>query len=381
MGLAALPGAAQEGEPVLEKIALSNEYLLVDTATDTVTYTGSDDKQSIVEGCSLTEVLSPGSLLDISPGSARDRLGYGKNGIGVSGKKDKSGTKCADVDAEFNQSLVIEIGVGVARAADLDLEFKFGGDVAVSASVGGQAVDVTATGGPSDDADNGPDSGDGDNYRVSVVADTANDYFDTLTLTATSGSFSFEGGGDGTTTSSIGPSTSASVFEIVVADGMLLCDVNDSDGETVDEVNVLFTACEDGSQVPYLLRRDREEDADGQTRDRILFGVPESADNAYVVTIPWEAETAQLPLPRTQVAFFADASGTPSYTDINWCGVGSGGVTDANAVLLDDVIGDLPGNQGACLIYQNASIGPGSDEMSVQDQILLVGDPAFGRLR
>jgi hypothetical protein len=378
VGVAALPGAAQDTEPVLEKIALANEYLLVDTATDTVSYTGSEETQAILEGCSLDSVLSVGTLLTIEPGAGRDSLGYGKNGIGVSGKKDKSGTKCADVDAEYSQSLVLELGVGVARAADLDLEFKFGGDVDVAASMGGVLVDVVTTGGPTDASDNGPDSGDGDNYRLVIAAATANDYFDTLVLTATSGSFSFEGGGDGTVPSSIGPATSASVFEIVVADGTLQCEVNDEDGETVDEVNVIFTDCQNGEQVPYLLRRDRFEDADGQTRDRILFGVPESADNTYLVTIPWESEPAQLPLPRTQVAFFLDELGDPVYVDIDWCGIDSGSPYLPDAA---DQIGDLAGNQGACLTSQNAKVGPDDGDMSVVDTILLVGDPAFGRLR
>ncbi len=380
--LTAAPGSAQE-TPELEKIALANEYLVIDTSTDTVTYGGlPEESQSIIEGCSLDDVLTEGPLLSVSPGSGRDKLGFGKNGIGVSGKKDKNGTKCADVDFEFGQSLVVSLGsaVGVAVRADLDLEFKFGGDVEVKAFVGGidgESVDVDTNGGPSDASDNGPDSGDGDNYRVMVESATATDAFDTLVLTATSGSFSLEGGGDGTVESDLLPGTSGSVFEVVVADGPLLCEENDPDGVTEDDVNVVFTDCEPGERVPYLLDRITEQvDAD-TTRDRVLLSVPESATNSYIVTIPWASEPAVLPLPRTEAAFFQEVDGPFVYdVDLEWCG-GS----EEDPVLEEDIDSLTEGNQGACLISQTATIGPSTGLIEVTDKILLVGDPAFGRLR
>lgn len=371
-------GSAQELEPVLEKIALPREYVLLDTAADQVVF--GDQTQSLVEGCSLPSVLAPeDTLLTIDAVANRDKLGYGKNGIGVAGNKDKNGTKCADVDADLNQALEVSLGSDVpyvASAADLDIEFKFDGVLDVTASRNGTSVDVTAVGGPDEAGDDGPDSGDGDNYRVVVTADSPSDYFDTLVLTATSGSFALEGGGDGTEPSSLLDSTSASVFELVVADGLLQCDVNDSDGITENDVQVIFTQCESGEVVPYLLDREQESVGD-DTRDRVLLGVPESADNTYIVRIPWEPEPAQLPLPATEVAFFAQ-DGVPQYQAIDWCGVQNG----SEYLPADqDVLTDVPGPQGACLISQFAEVGDDDGDVKIVERILLVGDPAFGRLR
>lgn len=377
--------AAQNLEPVLEKIALPREYVLLDTAADQVVF--GDQTQSISEGCGLTsaELLSPsGTLLSIDAQASRDRLGYGKNGIGVAGNKDKSGTKCADVDADLDQALVVSLGSDVpyvASAADLDIEFKFDGALEVTASRNGAPVSVTTAGGPGEASDDGPDSGDGDNYRVLVTADSPSDYFDTLVLTATSGSFALEGGGDGTEQSSLLGSTSASVFELVVADGLLKCDVNDADGVTENGVQVIFTDCQSGEVVPYLL--DREQEAVGDnTRDRVLLGVPESQDNTYIVRIPWEPEAAQIPLPATEVAFFT-LDGAPQYQAIDWCGVVEGSTTPVQPYLPadQDVLAEFEGAQGACLISQNAAIGEGDGEVQIIERILLVGDPAFGRLR
>jgi hypothetical protein len=404
----ATTSAAQNLEPVLEKITLESSYVLLDTATDQVTSTVSSETQTIIEGCSLDVVLDPAdTLLSIRPGSTAangpaDKLGYGKSGIGVAGRQDKGGTRCADVDFDYGQSLIVELGTqaGLARAANLDLELKFGAVVNIEAFVAlpGEApmpVDLTSPDGvdeadgsityrESDFADDGPDSKDGDNYRVQIEAVGA--YFSGLRLTPLAGSFALEGGGDGTRATDADqaellPGTTASVFE-VLGEGALQCDEDDADGVTESGVNVIFTDCASGEVVPYFLDRDTAEPAgDGVVRDRVLLGVPESQDNTYIVRIPWEPEAAQLPLPATEVAFFT-LDGAPQYQAIDWCGVVEGSTPVQPYLPADqDVLAEFDGAQGACLISQNAAIGEGDGEVQIIERILLVGDPAFGRLR
>ena len=239
--LAAAPGQAQTPELVkLQFTGESLDYIALDTTEDEVR-TGDQEPgqgQALSVGCGVDPLINADDpllpLLVITPEGGD--LGYGKNGIGVAGDKDKNGTRCADVDDEYGQSLTVRLP-GAITVADIDFEFKGGSDLVWTAKNGDTVVDTNAagestgkvivTGLPGDVADNGPDAKDGDNYRVVFRAVDEDSYFDTLVLRPTDGgAFSLEGGGDGTAPSTLVPSTSASVFVTTPLDDFILtCDV------------------------------------------------------------------------------------------------------------------------------------------------------------
>jgi hypothetical protein len=378
VALTAIPGQAQTA-PSLIKLELKPGYTLLDTTSNRVTSTTSTATQSIEVGCDRADVLAPiSTLLDVNvdkPNNAR--LGYGKNGIGVSGSKDKSGTRCADVDSEYGQSLEVKVGSagGVWSAADLDIEFKGGSNLVWKAFRGTTDVTtgVSVRGLPGQVADNGPDSGDGDNYRVVFTANGTAGLFDRLVLTPTgNGALSLEGGGDGTSASSLLPTTSASVFMAPPSgEGLLLCDKSDPDGVSENGVTVFFTDCASESSVPYLLDRPTGSNA-------VTFAVPNSATNEYRVEIEWIPEAAQLPVPKnSKVAYFRQASdGSLVEQTLDLCG----GTEDAPTVPVDYDGNMANGNQGFCIAGQAMRLGTVAGEMIVTERLYGVGDPAFGRL-
>lgn len=382
--LAAAPGQAQEGSPELIKLSLAPGYVLLDTAADTVTSPGSSSVQTIVEGCSLNDVFSPAAtLLDVTaistaaPRPDRVSLGYGKNGIGVAGRQDKNGTRCADVDDEYDQAIEVSAGAEVSlfSAADLDLEFKGGSGLELQVFRGDTLLvedsDYTVTGEPGDASDNGPDSADGDNSRVVIAAIGSDGYFDRIRLTPTNGgALSLEGGGDGTDFSSLLPTTRASVFQTLGGEGQLFCDKTDTDGVTENGVTVFLTDCAAGSSVPYQL------DRPAGTND-VIFAVPDSSTNAYRVFITWEPETAQLPVPKNStVAYYREVGGNLVEQPLDLCDG-----TSASPTVPDDVDYDpnANGNQGFCITGQSMEIGP-TGKMIVTEKLYGVGDPIYGRL-
>jgi hypothetical protein len=379
LAVTALPGQA-ESSPTLTKLELESEFIWLDTSTNTVSSTRADSAQSIVTGCSQSSVLSPSdTLLTITAGASRDKLGYINNGIGVAGRQDKNGTRCGLVDADYGQTLVVELGSAGGPgilSADLDIEFKFGSSLKAEAFDGQGTVVPLAplTGLPDDGADNGPDSGDGDNYRVGIRPQTEGDLFSRLVLTPVNGSFALEGGGDGTSASTLDPGTSASVFEIPGGEGLLLC--GEESAESEDGVTVFLTDCATGDSVPYLL--EREETEAGLLVDEILFAVPGSATNAYRVIIEWSPEEPVYPVTeKTQIVYFEGEEPR----DLPWCtGVEESPTLPPGLDVLPDAdYPDYPGPQGYCLVSSKAVIGP-NGEITVTEELYGVGDPRFNRI-
>jgi hypothetical protein len=379
VGLTALPGQADTVQ--VTKLELpAGGYTMLNTTTNQVTSTTSATTQALTVGCSLADVLSPAAtLLDVNVASPNGaKLGYGKNGIGVSGRQDKSGTRCADVDSEYGQSLEVRVGSagGVWSAADLDIEFKGGSSLTWEAFRGGSPVPATAitvTGLPGQAGDNGPDSGDGDNWRVVFQANNSLGQFDRLVLKPTvNGALSLEGGGDGTGPSTLLPTTSASVFMTAgVGEGTLLCDLDDVDGVTDAGVNVVFTNCPNGSSVPYQIDR---------TGNDIILALPASSTNAYRVMITWTPETAVLPVPdNSKVAYYREVGGDVVQQDLDLCDGTAASPTVPPIPAAPGTPG-VPNGQGFCIIGQSMEIGPASGQMVVTEKLYGVGDPAFGRL-
>jgi hypothetical protein len=381
--LATLPSQAQTSV-TFTKLQLPSQFTLLDTSRNRVSSTAGDATQTIKVGCDLLEVLEPaGTLLDINaatPTSAN--LGYGKNGIGVAGKKDKSGTRCADVDAEYQQSLEVRTGSagGTWAVADLDIEFKGGSSLTWKAYRGTSttplpASAITVTGLPGQASDNGPDSGDGDNYRVLFRATSTAGYFDRLVLTPTAnGAISLEGGGDGTSNSTIFPTTSASVFSSSIGEGLLLCDKNDVDGVTESGVTVFLTNCALGSSVPYILDRTIN-------TNEVTFAVPDSATNEYRVEIEWTPEAAQLPVPdQSKVSYFRGSGNSLVEQNLKLCN----GTFASPSVpeVTDEPEGApaIPPGEGFCIVGQSMRLGNVAGEMVVKEILYGKGDPAFNRL-
>jgi hypothetical protein len=373
--LATLPSQAQTVE--FTKLQLATGYTFLNTTTNRVTTSPGTASQTITSGCDLTDVLSPAAtLLDVNALGTRVSLGYNKNGIGVSGQKDKSGTRCADVDAEYGQSLELKVGSqggGLWSAADLDIEFKGGSSLAWTAWRGPTNVtsNVTIGGLPGDRADNGPDSGDGDNYRVTFTTNGTAGYFDRLVLAPTSGgSFSLEGGGDGTAASSLVTSTNASVFQTLGGEGLLQCG---NTGISENGVSVFLVNCSTGAAVPYQLDRT-------PGTNNVIFSVPDSSTNEYRVEIEWTPETAQLPVPASSsVAYFRNSGGSLVQQSLGLC---SGTATSpiVPPITVPSGATAIPNGEGFCIVGQSMQIGPVNGRMVVTERLYGKGDPAFNRL-
>lgn len=147
------------------------------------------------------------ALLAVNPFGGQ--LGEVKDSLGVKSPADGSGEPCGRVEAEDGEAISVSLGADLddylMTAVDVDLELKFEADVKVEYFHDG-ATEPVATDmfDPSDDADDGPDSNDGDNYRYfhrptkTVDDETVPIYFDEVKFTPLSGAISLEGGADGT---------------------------------------------------------------------------------------------------------------------------------------------------------------------------------------
>ena len=147
-------------------------------------------------------------------------LGFVKDGFGVQGPSDGSGEPCGRMDAP-GEAISIKLSGLLGdpyymTAIDLDLEFKFDGAAEVEFFLAGARVAGPVSVDPASPSDDGPDSRDGDNYRVFIDPSSPDHdvYFDEVRITATAGAVSLEGGADGTEDGSLAPSGS-SQFQIV----------------------------------------------------------------------------------------------------------------------------------------------------------------------
>ena len=274
------------------------------------------------QGCKVS--LADGSLASVTVSPSNGSLGLVADGLGVRQNNEGNGQPCGQVNGT-GQSITIALAGDLANRtidrAELDIEGKFGVTVRAEMFMGATSVG-TATLPTGLTSDSGPDSADGDNFRF-AFGDGA--IFNKVKLsvdpTTPAGAFSLEGGADGTEAGPIGATLtenqSDSIFRITNAEGVLDCGDSDTDGgegEPAATVERLENA--DGSEcklVTYSL--DSYVDETGQN---VSFGkdLTQQPHAAFNVTIGWQSEAAQYPLPPATVdQFDGNGAQTPEWCD------------------------------------------------------------------
>ncbi|MGH8923267.1 MAG: hypothetical protein ACRDWA_01280 [Acidimicrobiia bacterium] len=225
--------AATDGDPSVVLLTLGQ--------TDQVTWMTDTQAITSKNNCSVTFAAAP-EILRVTP--IGGQLGLVKDGLGVKSSKDGSGEPCGRVEAEDGEAISVSLGSHLdgylMTAIDVDLELKFNAVVDVIFKHEGSTVHTltgfTGTGG----SDDGPDSGDGDNFRLNYrPLDEGNQVlFDEVVFDPSAGALSLEGGADGTEDGMLDPDSNSSQFEVVKAfDGQITCGdtVTITDGD-VEEV-------------------------------------------------------------------------------------------------------------------------------------------------
>ena len=201
-------------------------------------------------GCRAT-LATANRLVTLTPGPSGATLGQRRDSIGTQ-FNEGNGEPCAQVNntGPNGQSLVLSLGSGIGIDgalvdwAEIDFERKYDGVVRAQFFAGGPqgtSVGQMLLGCSATLSDCGPDSGDGDNFRL----DTQNppggqpspEPFDTIVLSLdasgpSNGAFSLEGGADGTAPGPVGSTLSVnpndSLFHVITRetityDGILDC--------------------------------------------------------------------------------------------------------------------------------------------------------------
>jgi hypothetical protein len=235
---------------------------------------GSPSTQSISQGsqCRLSLGSSP-SLVSFLGGPSTPYAGFVGDAIGVRASGEGTGSPCGRIDP--GQILTMNLGSALADKmidfAEIDIEGKFGAIYKIEGYVvddlGAKLVKSetyeTSAGG----SDSGPDSGDGDNFRVRFPKSgetTVNRLV--FSIVGSPGAASLEGGSDGTQPCgaadcpqpSLGQTlgTTDSLFHLTEADGVLDCgdevadtDPNDGIGLTIQRLDNVGGGC--GPLIPY----------------------------------------------------------------------------------------------------------------------------------
>src|SRR5262249_47101613 len=168
---------------------------LSNSGGSSVSYTGPLSVGQALQPITISStcgVTTSGSLLSFASTGDQKGLGLGlvSNGLGVR-TKDNCATTSGRISA--GQSITVALGRALGpnvrvAVAELDIEGKHSANLGAALD-GGQPATYQL----SNSADNGPDSGVGDNDRVVVTGP-----FASITLSPVGGEVSLEGGGDGT---------------------------------------------------------------------------------------------------------------------------------------------------------------------------------------
>ncbi|HEX6581474.1 MAG TPA: hypothetical protein VF195_11460 [Actinomycetota bacterium] len=233
-------------------------------------------------GCKLSP--TSGSLAQFSTQPSNADTGFVGDAIGVRVAGEGNGQPCGRIDAPA-QALGLKLGTGLAGKAidyaEIDIEGKFSANFRIDGYfVTGACPPPTGTPTVTTDtyntagSDSGPDSGDGDNYRIRfpqsnnpVGAYTA---VNCLVFTPITGAASLEGGSDGTTacdatdvtecgapvnfslgekiddTAQTNTSTTDSLFHLINVDGVLDCNANTFLTQTNAGITTDITRLNDG---------------------------------------------------------------------------------------------------------------------------------------
>jgi hypothetical protein len=353
---------------------------------------GADNADTITQGilpsgsCGLT-LQSPVPAgpnivaLTATPGSSS--VGFVSDAIGVRGAGEGTGQPCGRIDG--TQKLTLDLLSRIApttgstkRAADfaeLDIEGKFGAAFTIKGSLNGgtpltQTYDTMGS-------DSGPDSGDGDNYRIRFPK-TGRFLFNTLEFSVTSGAISLEGGADGTAPDSLGVTlggTSDSLIHVVQYDRTLNCGETElQTGDGVPTNSLERVANESGTCAAVPIELDASVVGSEQLVSLRKDLMGQAAQFFWTVT--WTPEGKTLPVKVTQFDF-GDGTG---YRNIQWC-------------LVDDTDGDtfpeLPPTASTtdpasakdpwCLTSQHSDLDAASGKLTVKETYFGLGDPGAKR--
>ena len=212
-------GGAASGDP---------SYVFLEMGkNDRVTYEA--QTQSITtrnNNCNIVTFGTP-QLLVVTPFGGV--LGHTKDSLGVQSTGDGSGEPCSRVDASKGEAISVSLGSAMTgllmSAVDVDLELKSNASVEVTYLHEGVEV-ASDLFDPTDTSDDGPDSGDGDNYRYfhRPLDGESPVNFDEVKFTPITGILSLEGGSDGTDAGSLVTTNNFSQFEVVQGfDGEITC--------------------------------------------------------------------------------------------------------------------------------------------------------------
>jgi hypothetical protein len=333
-----------------------------------------------------------------NPNDSRLYAGLVSGSIGVRstapGASEGKGEPCGRIDG-LQQAIKVDLLGATATGFELDVEAKFDADLEVVLTPpNGQSVTGTFVTSTDNGSDNGPDSGDGDNFLVTSSAlepPAAAKAFPISSFTvqparSSGGAVSLEGGSDYTTPTDDGPwgfalGKTVTIIEVgALGTGVLDCGDVDSSVDGVVLTRLATNA--DGSSciaIPYSLSRDR----DVITFAKDLLTGQEAAQ--FTLQVTWEPEVAPSPYSVTTGTQINYGQGAGE-EDLEWCVGGVDGVIDPEALDLPagvDADSDAPGQQGWCVVsQQNAIYGPDGGEQTIEvvETFYGVGDPRFNRL-
>jgi hypothetical protein len=326
-------------------------------------------------GCKVDQ--SAWTLVSLSATGRSAFPGFVSDGFGAGGRGEGNGEPCGRIDP--GQSLSIQLDTALDGTlidfAELDLEAKFGVTIRVERRLDGQLVGFDEHD-PSELNDDGPDSGDGDNYRIRVP-ETGMSAFDEIMLkpVGTTGAVSLEGGADGTAALPGGLAatelggTTDSVFHLIEADGVLDC------GDTVTEGG-------SGEPTTSITRGDN---ADGSTCELIAYAIDTRVEEGqqfvtfrkdlssepmatFTSTTTWVLEDAEMPVPATQISYFDDEG----FHDMKWC------LEDEDEDGNPDLPprnGEIGGTEFWCITSQEAVLDETTGDITVTETEFGLGDP------
>lgn len=355
-------------------------------------------------------------LADITATGVGGVLGDVKDGFGELSPTDGTGEPCGRIDAP-DQGVSVALSGKLSNyamtAVDADLELKFGAIALLEFRYNGAPVDFNYLAPGSNttiatrigrvmfdsnlpNGDDGPDSKDGDNYRVIARPEQCEDlsddttctaaFFDEIVFTAGQGAVSLEGGAD----LESNPSSSAygslynaandrnslsTQFEVVrVYDGTLDCGDKVVVGDGVTTPKGEFTRNDYGKtgDVCVLKYYDLDSAFDSETSENTILFSPTSTPT---VTARYEAELTSVPYsssgenPVSQAIQY-DPEGDGTYSTMLWC---LENPTNWNTAPAGDV---LPGTESWCITDVATTVGS-DGKIQTTWSVIGEGDPGF----
>lgn len=158
-------------------------------------------------GCRIalgTVAAAADPLVTLSAATAsgsNPQVGFVSDGIGVGQNGEGNGQPCGRIDKPPGQMLTMSLGTAlggkVIDYAEIDVELKFGATLRITGLLNGTPVGTPETY-ASTGSDSGPDSTDGDNYRIRFPKSGTTLVNQLKFEIDTTGAASLEGGADGT---------------------------------------------------------------------------------------------------------------------------------------------------------------------------------------